>query len=107
MEDKQNLEIGQLVCNYSDCKKKISAPLEIFNGQLLCPHCLRPLGHDRFVPNEDSDSLLAMCKSCYGDYLQTAIDARTAGGDDTKRKRLKKKNKSALKKKQKNKNNNI
>lgn len=96
MEDKQNLEIGQLVCNYSDCKKKISAPLEIFDGQLLCPHCLRPLGHDRFVPNEDSDSLLAMCQSCYGDYLQTAIDARIAGGDDSKRKRLKKKSEVLL-----------
>lgn len=89
--EKQNLEIGQLVCNYNDCKKKISAPLEIFNGQLLCPHCLRPLGHDRFVPNADSDSLLEMSRSCYGDYLQTVVDARIAGGDDAKRKRLKKK----------------
>ena len=91
MQDKQNLEIGQLVCNHSDCKKKISAPLEIFNGQLLCPHCREPLGNDRFIPDEDSNSLLEMCQSCYGDYLQTAVDARVAGSDNSKRKRLRKK----------------
>ena len=30
-------------CTYTNCGKKFSAPLELFNGALVCPHCKREL----------------------------------------------------------------
>ena len=30
-------------CTYTNCAKKFTAPLELFNGALVCPHCKREL----------------------------------------------------------------
>lgn len=76
MRNKENVEVGQLVCSNQDCRKKITAPLELFNRKFLCPYCLKPLGNERFTNNKDSESILEMAHSCYADYLQTTVDAR-------------------------------
>jgi hypothetical protein len=66
----------------ASCKREVSIPLELFNGEIACPYCKRLIDsvsnvnkNDQFTITEDSEGLFNLSELYFARYLSSATDS--------------------------------
>ena len=73
------VDVSIMRCTSADCKREFETPIEIFTGQLICPHCGSLLGAREFVVDAYNDNLFSVSEMCYGEYLNDIAVATQVG----------------------------
>lgn len=75
-----NQAAGRVRCTQPGCGKEFDSPLEIFDGQLICPHCGKEIGKKEFTVTPYNDNLTRLAEMYFGEYLSRSY-AKDADGN--------------------------
>ena len=53
----------KIICTNEGCHKEFDKPIEIFDGSLVCPRCLRIIRLERFLQPENAPEPIAVTLS--------------------------------------------
>ena len=62
----------KIICTNEGCHKEFDKPIEIFDGSLVCPRCLRIIRLERFYVSRYNNDLFERAEMYYGKYLSLA-----------------------------------
>lgn len=75
-----NQSAGRVRCTQAGCGREFDTPLEIFDGQLICPHCGKQIGKKEFTVTVYNDNLTRLAEMYFGEYLSRTY-AKDADGN--------------------------